>query len=238
LQAAAQRPAVPDAAVARFESSLGIAGLVDNHDVPVVWLGRDGAFAFARTEAGARRWFLVEAGETEQRPLSLPGGTPVLAVTGGTAAAPIVQTPAGPVRLDRASGTATPLPPSAGAGFVRHLPLFDQRVPTDIANPAGGAAATIVDGMLALRGPAGDVRVLAAADAPAFGWDLEAPGPLGGGQGVSLAGGVLLAGAFGFQALALGLQLGLGGVAGVGEVKLGLQGAAHASGWPAAARSA
>jgi dipeptidyl aminopeptidase/acylaminoacyl peptidase len=184
-QAAAQTLAVPDAAVARFESTLGIAGLVDNHDVPVFWLGRDGAFAFARTEAGARRWFLVEAGETEPRPLSLPGGTPVLAVTGGTAAAPVLQTPDGPVRLDRATATATPVPTSTGAGFVRHLPLFDQRVPTDIANPVGGPAATIVDGKLALRGPGGDVRVLAAADAPAFGWDLEAPGPLGGGQGVS-----------------------------------------------------
>lgn len=182
---ATQRLHVPDAAVGRFESTLGIAGLVDNHDIPVVWLGQSGAFAFARTEAGARRWFLVEAGETEPRPVSLPDGQSVLAVTGGTANALIVQTPAGPVRLDRTSGTAKPLPASAGAGFIRHLPLFDQRVPTDIANPAGGPAATVIDGKLALRGPAGDVRVLAAADAPSFGWDLDAPGPLGGGQGVS-----------------------------------------------------
>lgn len=184
-QAVAQRPHVPDAGVARFESTLGIAGLVDNHDVPVVWLGAEGAFAFARTEAGVRRWFLVEAGDTDPRPLLLPDGTAVLAVLGGTAAQPVVQTATGPVRLDRAAGSTIPAPQPAGGGFVRHLPLFDQRVPGDVANPVGGAAATVVDGRLALRGLSGELRILAEADAPGFGWDLEAPGPLSGGQGAS-----------------------------------------------------
>jgi dipeptidyl aminopeptidase/acylaminoacyl peptidase len=182
---AVQAAPVPDTSVARFESTLGMAGLVDNADVPVVWLGPDGAFAFARTEAGTRRWFIVEAGSTEPLPLALPDGKPILAVTGGTAGAPHVQTATGPVRLDRASGTTAPLPPATGAGFIRHLPLFEQRVPADMASPAGGPAATVIDGRLALRSPSGEVRILAEADAPGFGWDLEAPGPLGGGQGAS-----------------------------------------------------
>jgi dipeptidyl-peptidase 4 len=165
--------------VERFESTLGIARLVDNADVPVVWLGKDGALAFARTENGERRWFLAGAKTGAVERLTLPDGSSPIAVIGGTEAMPHVQTGAGPVMLDRAAGRATPLSPWSSGSFVRPLMLFDQRAAADAANPQGGPAATLVEGNLALRSADGSVRMLTGDAAPMHGWDLEAPGPLG-----------------------------------------------------------
>jgi len=177
-QAAAQAQ-VPSEVVARYDSTLAIAHLVDNADVPVVWLGDDGALAFARVENGVRRWFMVESATAAVLPLLLPDGSNPLAVTGGTEAAPHMQTSAGLVALDRATGTTRPLPPRTSNSFVRHLPLFDQRAAPDAISPRDGPAATVVEGNLALRNADGSIRMLTGDAAPGHGWDLEAPGPMG-----------------------------------------------------------